>query len=271
MATKSEKLYRILQHLKYPEIGSFGPKNLDYLFQIPDVHRFFDWFMDHATDNCRLTQAELDELVLNTSKGQAIWDLQTLDEMNQLINITNNDKLVIEEGIDQFDDDPEVLEQILRRETQMMEQELELSKLNINLKKKCEDKLVRFKKTEANRESLASRLNEKENVLKGSLKLTSQNLQRSAIEFQTKFGDEYRLTSLLLANSEATFEQSDIIDTYILNERKLCKQLIELSFIEPLDTSKEKLVQDTEIPLLEKKIKISMKKYIEARLQNECK
>ena len=271
METKSEKIYRILKSLKYPEIVSLSPKNFEYLFQIPDVHQFFDWFIVNDVNNYVLSQDEIEEFTSKTSSGHAIWDLKNLEDMNQLLNLPNIDESINDESEEKFEDDQEVLEEILKKETQLLEQEMEHMELNRSLKKKCADKLLQLKKVEANREILSLKLNEKENYLKGSLKLISQNLQKSAIEFQTKFGDEYRLTtSLLLSNSEAPFEQSDLIDEYILNERKLCKELTELFLVEPQATSHHISIPESEIPLWEHKIKISMHKYFEARIHNAC-
>lgn len=60
-------------------------------------------------------------------------------------------------------------------------------------------------------------------------KLTNQNLHKSEIEFQTKFGDDAQLNARL-DELEPTAEQCD---AYVQQERKFIKRLIEMSTFEP--------------------------------------
>lgn len=98
--------------------------------------------------------------------------------------------------------------------------------------------------------------------------MTNQNLQKSKIEFQTKFCDESRLNANI-DELESSMEQSE---AYIQHERMLSKQLIEQSTFEP-HKSTLKVTSDD----LKKRSKLHrdvytnlFKSYIDKRLAYRC-
>lgn len=91
MESKSEKYFRILKSLKYPDIESLNPKMFDYLFLIPDTQKFFDWFLDNVDESCLVNDRVKYMQMLN--EGQVIQDIDKIREINKLISSSNDLKV----------------------------------------------------------------------------------------------------------------------------------------------------------------------------------
>ena len=88
MESKSEKYFRILKSLKYPEIDSLNPKMFDYLFLIPETQKFFDWFLENVDESCLVN--DTNKYMQMLSEGQVIQDIEKIREINKLISSSSS-------------------------------------------------------------------------------------------------------------------------------------------------------------------------------------
>lgn len=93
MESKSEKYFRILKSLKYPDIDSLNPKIFDYLFLIPDTQKFFDWFLDNVDETCLINDKA--KYLDMASRGQVLQDMDKIIEMNKLISSSSSNDLIV--------------------------------------------------------------------------------------------------------------------------------------------------------------------------------
>ena len=93
MESKSEKYFRILKSLKYPDIDSLNPKIFDYLFLIPDTQKFFDWFLDNVDETCLINDKA--KYLDMASRGQVLQDMDKIIEMNKLISSSSSTDLIV--------------------------------------------------------------------------------------------------------------------------------------------------------------------------------
>lgn len=125
---KSEKLYELLKTLKYNIPQSTTPHSYQYLFAIPDVSTFFEWFIANINENCYLSKLEIEKFKHKIEKNQIIWDidkLKTLCYMNEAKKSNDykdlfdyqdtDDPLQIQNDINELQDEINDLEDYLKK------------------------------------------------------------------------------------------------------------------------------------------------------------
>ncbi|CAF0862286.1 unnamed protein product [Brachionus calyciflorus] len=283
---KSDKLYSLLKHWNFPDIATINPNSLDYLFDIPDTRPFFDWFFANVTESCYIPKSKLEAFDVKASKGQVIYDLDKLEEMNRLMNLKRDNQEIKTKNLREILNNSECRDELesyefdfekcndielLKKEIEKTEKEVQFQKRKHEFNKFCQkkfnDDLKETKIREESESRLQAKLEEKENYLKNSSKMINQNLNKTFIEFQAKLSDEERL-NCLISNEEEIGE----IDNYIVKEKAFLNTIKNLMNLEldctDLKNLKGKLESDkidskepTEKELLnQKQFQIIMKK-----------
>jgi hypothetical protein len=245
-SSKSEQFFQLLKNVQFPHVHSFNASKFDYLFDIPETKQFFDWFLLNINENCFLSKQELDEFCVKASKGQIIWNLGKLSEINNLMN----SKMSLENAQNNKEDisaDCCSSLESLKRDLKFKEQELkhlseqyELSQyVNMNLS----ENLFELKNRQALHSNQIQKLNEKESLVKNSCKMLNQNLSKSFIEFQMKFGQnseednnnrqqQQQQNSSVYDNNNTNAINDSLLENYLTSEKSLLAKLQTLSVVE---------------------------------------
>ncbi len=237
--SKSEQFLRLLRDVSYPNVASFGTKNFDYLFGIRETRPFFDWFLAHVSDACYLSREELAEFQLRAAKGQVIWDLGRLENINNLMHSSNNSKqdATAYNEEDELEENAESVEhriEILKRDVQYKESQLKLMseqcEFNQFSMRNLNEHLASVKQKQAASVMATQKLAEKEVHLKSAIKQTNQSLNRLFTEFQVKFGDEEKLNQIDGTTNSSSRDSA--YESYLNSEKSLASKIKALAFIE---------------------------------------
>jgi CYTH domain-containing protein len=245
--SKSEQFLRLLRAIAYPNVGSFTASKFDYLFTIKETRHFFDWLLTEVTDECHLTREQLAEFQLRAAKGQVIWDLSRLEDLNSMMD----EQQQHHEDDENHGDTVEQKIEALRKDVEQKEAQLKLLTAQQEFSKfstrSLTEQLAQSKQRQQACAVTAHRLAEKEALLKSSVKQMNQQLSRLFTEFQIKFGDEDKLAQivcpggghdeLMMSSSPAESLSSgtgepSAYENYLSLERSVANKIRSLSFIE---------------------------------------
>ena len=242
--SKPEKFIDILRKISFPNQSLLNEKKIAYIFEIPETKIFFDWFMSHVDQECFLTRNEIDRFRCLDAKGQVIWDLNRLENINSLVSLSKSNNQENEgdmyEEAQAREDESTTDESIesLRRDIEHKEYQLKLLESELEFDHfatlSLSENLTSSKQKKHEIVSIVQKLIEKETFVKNSTRSVNQNLNRLFTEFQVKFGDEDKLAQLVCTTmgGSNSYEGDSVYENYLAAERVILNKVKSLSFVE---------------------------------------
>jgi len=229
---KSETFLNILKSTGFKDCNQLNARSFEYVFGIPEVSQFFDWFVENVNENCSLRHDEINEFQQTLAKGHAIMDLERLENIHKLINLNKQkDDFVLDSQDPRayvHDDNLDTIAD-LERENHLNELEIEMLMKKLDTQKFMQRKLNEnfkiLKQKEDSEQNKIVKLREKLAITKSNMKNMNQTLSKSLIEFQTIFNDEDKINSFFFGDlkDEMSFNNYTSAEKAILNFVKVLK------------------------------------------------
>jgi hypothetical protein len=264
---KSEILLNILKSTGFKDCYQLSPRSFEYVFGIPEVSQFFDWFVENVNENCHLRHDEVNEFKQILAKGHVIMDLERLENIQKLINLNKQREDFVSNGDlrgHNNDDNLETIED-LERENYLNELEIEMLTKKLDkqkfMQRKMNENLKILKHKEDMELNKIAMLKEKLAITKSNIKHMNQTLSKSLIEFQTIFNDEEKINSFFFGDlkDELSFNNYLSTEKTIINYIKVLKDyeydysnMMELDMFNCLNDLNELNIQKMELGQNEK-------------------
>lgn len=280
---KSDKFLKILECLHYDKLESLSAHRLDFLFDMEETKSFFDWFLDNVDEDCYLSEQELNEFRLKMANGEVCWDLDKLEQINNLTNLQTDDQttnLVASNVANGLDD-----EESLRRDNEikqgLLEHLLEQQKQADFYLDKYTTMYMELNKKEQQNVKTSQGLDSKIGAFDTEVKFLNQQFEKAISEFQIHFNEE-NLIKCLMDESNCTDEQTTNFHcvNYANLERALLEKMAGMLYTEPLEPATESEHQTAATSyfaakmdelkcIMKNRSKSSLHKWLDAKLSYE--